>query len=193
MTTYTDIILQILQWAVPGGIGGCVTWLVSRQIRRTRVVKEVHDTYKEMYHDISSEIIELRKENQQILSKSERIAEESRGLKRSLDRLSRAIESCPYRTDCPIRSELQDTAGNGNNTRQRQPKQHRQRGDGRQDNRTTAAARHRDTAPHADDDAKPARGGGIHQQQRKRNGDGTAHATGDDTDSDGTEDADNDR
>lgn len=193
MTTYADIILQILQWAIPGGIGGCVTWLVSRQIRRTRVVKEVHDTYKEMYHDISSEIIELRKENQQILSKSERIAEESRGLKRSLDRLSRAIESCPYRTDCPIRSELQDPAVNGSNPRQRQPKQHRQRADVSEDQRAPVSSRHRDAAPHSAHAAKPARGGGLHEQQRQRDVDGAAHAGGDDVDGDGPEDADNDR
>lgn len=112
----SDFLLTILQWAVPGGLGGVATWLVSRRLRRMREVKEVHDTYKEMYHDISQEILELRKENAEILKKSERIADESRGLKRSLDRLSCAIEAiqlCPHRGNCPVRNELREPSVGG--------------------------------------------------------------------------------
>lgn len=109
-----DTILQYLAWAIPsGGIGAAIAWIANRRMRRMHEVKEVHDTYKEMYHDISQEIKELRRDNVEILENSERIASESRVLKRSLDRLSRAIEAirfCDYHDNCPVRAELQDCA-----------------------------------------------------------------------------------
>ena len=173
-----DIILQLLQWAIPGGIGGCVTWIVSRQLRKTRVVKEVHDTYKEMYHDISAEIIQLRKENEEIIRKSERIAEESRALKRAADRLSRAIEAiqmCDYRAHCPVRDELQNsTPRSGRGQRGRLGTGAHPGGSKGHDR--TAHRRLGVPAAHAGHDTEPAPGGGMGGQQGQHQPDGDEDA-----------------
>ena len=107
-----ETILQILTWAIPsGGIGAAIAWLANRNVRKTTEAKTIHDTYKTMYEDVSRELKAIRSENGEILEKADRTSQESRSLKRALDRLSRAIEAiqfCPYRAECPVRAELQD-------------------------------------------------------------------------------------
>ena len=108
----TETILQILTWAIPsGGIGAAIAWLANRNVRKTTEAKQIHDTYKEMYEDVSAELRAIRNENGEILERADKSSQESRTLKRALDRLSRAIEAiqfCPYRAECPVRAELQD-------------------------------------------------------------------------------------
>ena len=60
-----EAILQILHWAVPGGIGATVAWLLSRDVRAAHTAKEVHDTYREMYSDVSESLTKLREENEE--------------------------------------------------------------------------------------------------------------------------------
>ena len=56
-----DIILQILQWAIPsGGIGAAIVWLANRSANSARNAKVVHDTYKGMYEDISKVLLETQ-------------------------------------------------------------------------------------------------------------------------------------
>ena len=53
-----DVMTDILQWVLPSGaIGSVVTWLFGRTLRRTREAKEIHDTYKQMYEDVSSSLV----------------------------------------------------------------------------------------------------------------------------------------
>lgn len=108
-----ETLLQYLVWAIPsGGIGAAIAWIANRKHRETSEAKAVHDTYKDMYHDISDELRKLREENAEINKKFDQVSAESRSLKRSLDRLCRAIEAiqlCPYRAKCPVRAELQDS------------------------------------------------------------------------------------
>jgi hypothetical protein len=93
-----EIFTDILQWLIPAGsLGSVAVWLFSKTLRNLRQTKEVHDTYKTLYKDISNELGELHKE---------------------LGRFRRAISKiygCRYYSDCPVRRELQDGAiGNGN-------------------------------------------------------------------------------
>ncbi len=93
-----DTVLQWLQWAFPYGLVGAVAWLFSGKIRDARAAKEVHDTYKAMYQDVSRELQEMRTDNEKLY--------------KALTRLERAISranSCRLWPDCPIRNELQDT------------------------------------------------------------------------------------
>jgi hypothetical protein len=56
-------IQHVLEWLVPaGGLGSVAVWLTSRTLRHLRTAKEVHDTYKTVYEDVSTEIRELRGE-----------------------------------------------------------------------------------------------------------------------------------
>ncbi len=107
-----ETILQYLAWAIPsGGIGAAIAWFANRNVRKTTEAKQIHDTYKEMYEDVSAELRAIRNENGEILERADKASQESRILKRALDRLSRAIEAiqfCPYRAECPVRAELQD-------------------------------------------------------------------------------------
>ena len=99
-----ETILQYLQWAIPGGLGACVAWLLSRKIRSAREAKEVHDTYREMYGDVSRELQEMRKENERLY--------------KAITRLERTVSratACRYWAQCPVRSELPDTKERGTN------------------------------------------------------------------------------
>ena len=103
-----ETILHYLQWAVPGGIGAAIAWLLSRDLRRTRTAKEVHDTYKEMYSDVSRSLTEMREENEKLY--------------KAIIRLERAVQranTCRYWYDCPIRSELPESSYRGTDDHQR--------------------------------------------------------------------------
>ena len=109
-----ETILQILQWAIPsGGIGAAIAWIANRKAASAKTAKAVHDTYKTMYEDISQLLVENQKKNEKTINslqeELDKARTESARIKRSLDRLSRAIEAiqhCPHRINCPISSEL---------------------------------------------------------------------------------------
>ena len=59
----TDIILNILQWAIPsGGIGAAIAWIANRKVKEAEQAKRIHDTFKEMYGDVSKELLAKQKE-----------------------------------------------------------------------------------------------------------------------------------
>lgn len=125
-----DTLFQILTWAIPsGGIGAAIAWIANRRSRMTKTTKEVHDTYKVMYEDISRLLLETQKKYEETSEKIEELSKENARTRSALNRLSRAVEAiqlCPYRRDCPVRLELQDggetenlrrSAGNGSRQR----------------------------------------------------------------------------
>ena len=120
-----ETILQYLQWAFPYGLGAAIGWLASSTLRSARVAKEVHDTYKAMYDDVSRELQEMRKENEKLY--------------KAFTRLERAVSratACRYWPDCPIRSELPDAKERGTSNHQGrhpQPGPHRIRDTGDRD------------------------------------------------------------
>lgn len=103
-------ILQILMWAIPsGGIGAAIAWIANKNVRQAKTAKEVHDTYKTMYADVSDVLIKLQKENEQLNGKVDELTKENEKTRRSLNRLCRAIEAiqlCPHSAACPVRNEL---------------------------------------------------------------------------------------
>jgi DNA anti-recombination protein RmuC len=105
-----DTILQILMWAVPsGGIGAAIAWIANKNVRQAKTAKEVHDTYKTMYADVSEVLMKVQKENEKLNGKVDELSKENERTRRSLNRLCRAIEAiqlCPHRTSCPVRGEL---------------------------------------------------------------------------------------
>ncbi len=96
-TMSIETLLSVLEWAVPSGIVGTVTWLVSREVRHASTAKKVHDTYKTMYEDVSSTLTELRQDYDKIYKICTR-------MERALTRAS----VCRYWPQCPIRDELPD-------------------------------------------------------------------------------------
>lgn len=105
-----DTILQILQWAIPsGGIGAAIAWIANRKAREAKTAKEVHDTYKTMYEDISTLLVETQKKYEETKEQIEALGAENSRTRRALNRLSRAIEAiqvCPHRANCPVSGEL---------------------------------------------------------------------------------------
>lgn len=100
----TETIIEILQWLIPTGtLGGLLAWFTNKVIRNTRTVKEVHDTYKEMYENTQGTLLELQNDNKRLY--------------RAVSKLERTISkatTCRYFADCPLRSELQEqTADDG--------------------------------------------------------------------------------
>lgn len=106
-----DIILQFLTWAIPsGGIGAAIAWLINRKAHDAEAAKTVHDTYKQMYEDVSQLLIETREKYEETYEKIEELSQENARTRTALNRLSRAVEAiqlCPYRAECPVRGELQ--------------------------------------------------------------------------------------
>jgi len=106
----TDIILNILQWAIPsGGVGAAIAWIANRSVKQAESAKKIHDTYKEMYEDISQELVTIQKKSDENTKAMEALRDENGRTRRALNRLSRAIEaiqSCPHRGTCPVSGEL---------------------------------------------------------------------------------------
>lgn len=127
-----DIVLQILQWAIPsGGIGAAIAWIVNRKARSAKVAKEVHDTYKTMYEDVSHLLLETQKKYEETIQRIDDLGTENIRIKRGLDRLSRAIEAiqtCPYRASCPVYRELPDEGSSKRKGGKRSVEQRKQPG-----------------------------------------------------------------
>ena len=108
----TDIIMNILQWAIPsGGIGAAIAWIANRKVKNAEADKRVHDIYKQMYEDLGQEQIKIQKKLDESAEKNARAIEElnkeNARIRKLLNRLSRAIEAiqlCPHRASCPVAS-----------------------------------------------------------------------------------------
>lgn len=107
-----DTMMNLLQWALPAGsVGAVLSWIASRSLRQVRQQKETHDTFKAMYEDVSALLLKTQKKYEETNTIIDDLRAENRRTQRALNRLSRAIEAiqlCPYRAECPVRSELQD-------------------------------------------------------------------------------------
>lgn len=105
-----DTVMQILTWAIPsGGIGAAISWIANRKVKTAESAKKIHDTYKEMYEDISRELVTIQKKSDENTQAMEALRDENSRTRRALNRLSRAIEaiqSCPHRGSCPVSGEL---------------------------------------------------------------------------------------
>ena len=108
----TADILSILQWAIPsGGIGAAIAWIVHRSAASAKDAKVVHDTYKQMYKDISAELEKMRTRAESLESKINKLTNENDELRRAVNRLRNTlveIKRCPHYSTCPVRNELQD-------------------------------------------------------------------------------------
>lgn len=110
----TDIIMNILQWAIPsGGIGAAIAWIANRKVKQAEADKRVHDIYKQMYEDLGQEQIKIQKKLDESAEKNakaiEELNKENARIRKLLNRLSRAIEAiqlCPHRASCPVSGEL---------------------------------------------------------------------------------------
>ena len=131
----TDMIMNILQWAIPsGGIGAAIAWIANRKVKEAEQAKRIHDTFKEMYGDVSKELLAKQKElNDAAEDNAKAIGElnrENARTRHALNRLTRAIEAiqlCPHRATCPVSGDLRDQedgdgdkrgVGNGDKKRQ---------------------------------------------------------------------------
>ena len=147
----TDIILNILQWAIPsGGIGAAIAWIANRKVKEAEQAKRIHDTFKEMYGDVSKELLAKQKELNDAAEDNakaiEELNRENARTRYALNRLTRAIEAiqlCPHRASCPVSRELPnqeddgdpDAAdGAGKQRKQRQQRKQRHGASGESDN-----------------------------------------------------------
>lgn len=139
-----DTILQFLTWAIPsGGIGAAIAWIANRKVKQAESAKQIHDTYKTMYQDISKEWVDtqekLEKSAKEYAKAIEDSNKENARTRNALNRLSRAIEAiqlCPHRASCPVSGELRnqeegdaDLAGTADGTERKSRQQRRQRHD----------------------------------------------------------------
>lgn len=131
----TDIILNILQWAIPsGGIGAAIAWIANRKVKEAEQAKRIHDTFKEMYGDVSKELLAKQKELNDAAEDNakaiEELNKENARTRYALNRLTRAIEAiqlCPHRASCPVSSELQNQEDDGEDAADGVGKQRKQR------------------------------------------------------------------
>lgn len=115
-----ETILQILQWAIPsGGIGAAISWFVNRKVNQAKSKKEIHDTFKKMYEDVSDLLLKIQNENEELHATVNDLLEKDALTRRALNRLSRAIEAiplCEYHAQCPVLGELRLDEGGGTGT-----------------------------------------------------------------------------
>lgn len=143
----TDIILNILQWAIPsGGIGAAIAWIANRKVKEAEQAKRIHDTFKEMYGDVSKELLAKQKELNDAAEDNakaiEELNKENARTRYALNRLTRAIEAiqlCPHRASCPVSGELQNQEDDGDpdaadaTSKQRKSRQQRKQRHGAND------------------------------------------------------------
>lgn len=107
-----DWLIQLIQWTVPsGGVGIVLGWLLNRSQQKAESAKTIHNAYKEMYEDVSRELVKLNNENNEIRQK---FNSETSSLRRAINRLVRAIEAiqkCPHSASCPVYTELSNNEG----------------------------------------------------------------------------------
>lgn len=104
-----ETILQILQWAIPSGLGTAIGWFWNRRVNQAKAKKEIHDTFKQMYEDVSSTLLALQNENKELHATINDLQEKDALTRRAINRLSRAIEAiplCNYHSQCPVLGEL---------------------------------------------------------------------------------------
>ena len=131
-----DTLMQFLTWAIPsGGIGAAIAWIANRKVKAAESAKQVHDTYKSMYEDISRELLTTQRKVDDATKATEDLRDENARTRRALNRLSKAIEAiqiCPHRSSCPVSSELRldeedadptDSAPRAKKRQQRKPRQ----------------------------------------------------------------------
>ena len=131
-----DTLMQFLTWAIPsGGIGAAIAWIANRKVKAAESAKQVHDTYKSMYEDISRELLTTQRKVDDATKATEDLRDENARTRRALNRLSKAIEAiqiCPHRSSCPVSSELRldeedaDPADSAPRTKKRQQRKPRQ-------------------------------------------------------------------
>lgn len=111
----TSEIISFLTYALPSGfIGAAVSWLLKRKSFRAHEAREVHDTYKAMYEDISRLLLETQRKYDESTKLTDKLVSEYNLTRRALNRLSRAVEAiqiCPHRATCPVTDKLQDEGG----------------------------------------------------------------------------------
>ena len=105
-----ETILQILQWIIPsGGLGVVGGWFLNRRVSQARSKKDIHDTFKQMYEDVSVLLLAMQKKNEELNEQINELKEENVRTRRTTNRLTRAIEAiplCDYHSQCPVLSEL---------------------------------------------------------------------------------------
>lgn len=156
--------MNFLQWAIPsGGIGAAIAWIANRKVKQAEGAKQIHDTFKAMYEDVSQELLktqkkvdesnrenaraieELNRENAEAIGKLNKDLARNRYALNKLTRAIEAIQLCPHRGSCPVSNELRnseeadedgatDAARGGKKRQQRKPKP-----DGKQPPRGDAA------------------------------------------------------
>lgn len=130
-------ILDILQWAIPGGgIGAAIAWIAHRKVVAAKDAKSVHDIYKSLYDDVSELLMKVQHENERCNEKIDGLGRENERTRRALNRLSRAIEAiqlCRHSADCPVRGELSLTEDDDNKPAAKHVVPRRQRGDGNEE------------------------------------------------------------
>lgn len=114
-----ETILQLLKWAIPtGGIGYAIAWIAGWKLRQIKEIKDIHDTFKLMYEDVSKVLLETQKHNnetnksvQDLQGEVTNLTAENGRLHKAVNRLNRAIEAikrCPLSDECPVLDELPD-------------------------------------------------------------------------------------
>lgn len=176
-----DTIFQILTWAIPsGGVGAAIAWMANRKVKAAESAKQVHDTYKSMYEDISRELLTTQKKVDESTRENakaiDELNKENARTRYALNRLSRAIEAiqlCPSRGTCPVRIELQNSEDDAENpdggAKKRQQRKRKSEG-GNQPNgdkgNVDTAHRERHDPPEVAHrpDSEAAQGGGVREQ-----------------------------
>ena len=112
-----ETILQILEWIVPaGGVGTAAGWFWNRKVSQAKSKKEVHDTFRQMYEDVSVALLSLQKKYDELSERFNESKDNEARFIRAANRLSRAIEAiplCAYHSQCPVLVELQDVKNGG--------------------------------------------------------------------------------
>ena len=84
-------------------------------MKQAEGAKQVHDTYKVMYEDVSKLLVETQKKYEETTKITDDLVHENRLTRQAVKRLEKAVKAiqlCPNRANCPVRNELSLDADN---------------------------------------------------------------------------------
>lgn len=101
-----------MQWAIPaGGVGAAIAWVANRKFLKIKLSKTEHDTFHQMYNDVSALLEETQKKYSELTNTLEDIRNERNMLSNQMADLREAVRriaDCKYLPSCPVNEWMQN-------------------------------------------------------------------------------------
>jgi hypothetical protein len=104
--------LDLVQWAIPaGGIGAAIAWVANRKLIRIKLSKTEHDTFHQMYDDVSALLEKTQTKYNEMTETLEDLRNDRNKISNQMADLREAVRriaDCKYLPACPVNEWMQN-------------------------------------------------------------------------------------